>query len=91
VWKGGTASPTGDGRWGQADLGGNVQEWVLDSYAANYGVPCTDCAALSGGGLQMNRGGDFQDQDTGLYTSLRRWEPPIYRTYAMGVRCARVP
>ena len=42
----GTESPTGDGRWGQADLGGNVWEWTLDWLASPYTIPCMDCADL---------------------------------------------
>jgi formylglycine-generating enzyme len=38
----GSRSPKGDGRWGHADLGGNVEEWVLDHTTA-YTTPCVDC------------------------------------------------
>jgi sulfatase modifying factor 1 len=41
----GTAT-LGAGRWGQLDLAGNVNEWILDSYAS-YGEPCADCASLA--------------------------------------------
>ena len=44
----GSTSPGGDGVWGQADLGGNAYEWVLDGYAAQLPASCTDCANLSG-------------------------------------------
>src|SRR5439155_1159714 len=37
----GSESPNGDGKWGQADLGGNVYEWTLDSHASAYGNPCS--------------------------------------------------
>jgi formylglycine-generating enzyme required for sulfatase activity len=50
----GSESPLGDGRWGQADLAGNVAEWVLDSAMISrltniatplpYQIPCSDCA-----------------------------------------------
>ena len=32
----GSKSPTGDGKWGQADLAGGVWEWNLDWYASPY-------------------------------------------------------
>ena len=42
----GSRSPKGDGKWGQADLGGNVLEWTLD-YFFGYQVPCDNCADLN--------------------------------------------
>ena len=42
----GSKSPKGDGKWGQADLGGNVLEWTLD-YFFGYQVPCDNCADLN--------------------------------------------
>jgi formylglycine-generating enzyme required for sulfatase activity len=44
----GSYSPKGDGRWGQADLAGNLKEWVLDRRTDPYLNPCLDCAVLSG-------------------------------------------
>ncbi|HSO38796.1 MAG TPA: SUMF1/EgtB/PvdO family nonheme iron enzyme [Labilithrix sp.] len=35
--------PLGNGRWGQADLTGNVLEWTLDQAVVIEG-PCADCA-----------------------------------------------
>lgn len=48
------SAPTGNGKWGQADLVGNLQEWLQDapSYMTptskySYGpVPCNDCCYL---------------------------------------------
>jgi formylglycine-generating enzyme required for sulfatase activity len=45
-WTVGLASPKGDGKWGQADLAGDVAEWTLDWFAP-YARPCNDCAFLS--------------------------------------------
>ena len=42
----GSDSPPGDGKWGQAELAGNLWEWALDWYASPYGIPCNDCADL---------------------------------------------
>lgn len=41
--------PLGDGRWGQSDLAGNVEEWTLDSVmstASTFPTPCVDCTDL---------------------------------------------
>jgi formylglycine-generating enzyme required for sulfatase activity len=47
--------PKGNGKWGQADLAGSVEEWVLDVFAAwnnsanHYPLPCSDCVSLPSG------------------------------------------
>ncbi len=38
--------PMGNGRWGHADLGGNVFEWLLDRTFVPS--PCVDCASVAG-------------------------------------------
>jgi formylglycine-generating enzyme required for sulfatase activity len=48
----------GNGKWGQADLTGNVMEWVQDSLTDPYMIPCDNCAAL-GGSYRIYRGGSF--------------------------------
>jgi formylglycine-generating enzyme required for sulfatase activity len=41
-------SPLGNGKWGQADLVGNLREFLLDTPPVGFGDPgdCTDCATL---------------------------------------------
>jgi formylglycine-generating enzyme required for sulfatase activity len=63
----GSESPKGDGKYGQADLAGNVYQWNLDSYGA-YAVPCQDCTNL-GGSTRVIAGAAFS-------ISLRIWFPP---------------
>jgi formylglycine-generating enzyme required for sulfatase activity len=58
----GSKSPAGDGRWGQADLAGNVLEWMLDGndiepLGPYHDTSCTNCAYLSSGAWKVLRGG----------------------------------
>jgi formylglycine-generating enzyme len=79
--------PLGDGRWGHADLMGNVWEWTLD-WRAPYVNPCVDCAQLSILTLVIIRGGSFNSAgrlrvaDRGLLASRAPDDQ-------VGVRCAR--
>lgn len=87
----GSESPAGDGRWGQADLSGNVWEWTLDWYVVPYPSPCTDCAQRVAGSFRVNRGGSFLGDSNGLLSSDRNYGAPGDRTFTGGVRCARTP
>jgi formylglycine-generating enzyme required for sulfatase activity len=86
--------PMGDGRWGQSDLAGNVNEWTLD-VAGPYLTPCTDCArlAFTPTSKRMDRGGDFMADASHERTGWRDPvpNPPDTRESTSGVRCARAP
>jgi formylglycine-generating enzyme required for sulfatase activity/plastocyanin len=88
------SAPGGDGRWGQADLGGNIAEWSLDSFASPYSeTVCTNCARVAASDTTRAwRGGwwDFNDV-SGLYASKRWYADPAARSRGLGLRCARVP
>lgn len=89
----GAKSPTGDGAFGQADLGGNAMEWGLD-WSALLTVPCNDCANLtpgsSPGGDRILRGGSYQANATGMRgASSFNGLPPTFRDSDVGFRCAR--
>lgn len=86
----GSESPLGDGRWGQADLAGNVDEWNLDWYSQTLPSPCDDCANLSIGPNHLIRGGGF-GSPAGLLSSRARYLSPALRINYIGVRCARMP
>jgi formylglycine-generating enzyme required for sulfatase activity len=89
----GSESPTGDGKYGQADLAGNVWEWTLDSVQSPYTNPCTDCADLSAGTQRAVRGGGNLDSAEWQRTGMRTWalSMPAARNAVFGVRCARTP
>ncbi|WP_438032066.1 formylglycine-generating enzyme family protein [Sorangium sp. So ce204] len=83
----GSRSPKGDGRWGQADLAGNIWEWVLDSYV-DHPSECNDCAKLTNPSLRAIRGGGWFYDASGLLSYRRYDGTPWYRSH-VGVRCAR--
>jgi formylglycine-generating enzyme required for sulfatase activity len=87
----GSASPAGDGKFGQADLGGNVVEWTLDWYASPYSSPCNDCANLIAATGRVTRGAAWDYGPIELRTGLRFFEAPANRDTITGFRCARAP
>jgi formylglycine-generating enzyme required for sulfatase activity len=98
-FNGGVTAPVGTAalgatQWGQLDLAGNVDEWVLD-WDVTYGA-CTDCAftgssQVSSSWLRVHRGGNTLADTTALYPSTRGADDPAARGYTQGFRCARTP
>ncbi|WP_437630657.1 formylglycine-generating enzyme family protein [Sorangium sp. So ce854] len=86
----GSRSTRGDGRWGQADLAGNMWEWALDWYAA-YPNECNNCANMISASNRAIRGGSWHDAASVLLSSLRYGFDPSDRYSVLGARCARTP
>jgi formylglycine-generating enzyme required for sulfatase activity len=84
----GSRSPAGDGRWGHADLAGEVWEWNLD-WMQDYAEPCVDCAAVGDGTYRIARGGGFKTPANTLLAGARSWGTPSERDSFFGFRCAR--
>jgi formylglycine-generating enzyme required for sulfatase activity len=84
----GSRSPVGDGRWGQADLAGDVWEWNLD-WMQDYALPCVDCAAVGDGMFRIARGGGSKTPANTLLAGARSWGTPSERDSFFGFRCAR--
>jgi sulfatase modifying factor 1 len=87
----GRTSPEGNGRWGQADLAGNVREWILDVFAFSPMVPCIDCAQLAGGPQRGHRGGGFKDANPFMLVVSYTFGLPAAKEANLGFRCARTP
>src|SRR5690606_5847757 len=88
--------PAGNGRWGHADLIGNVFEWVLDSYeVAFYGDSAatgTDVAFLGTASSRVLRGNYWQTSSAVyLRSAYRGYDSPTNINVAIGARCARAP
>jgi formylglycine-generating enzyme len=86
----GSKSTKGDGIYHQADLGGNVWEWVLDWFA-DYPSSCIDCANLTPASERAARGGGYLYRAQDMASGFRDLNAPSYRSVDVGTRCARVP
>jgi len=86
----GSKSPKGDGKWGQADLAGNLWEWTLD-WHGSYQVPCSNCADLidQAADSRVIRGGRFFGNASQLLSSYRGSGVPGLHNNYVGSRCAR--
>lgn len=84
------SKPAGDGRWGQSDLAGNVDEWTLD-WDGPLSGPCVDCANLTPASSRVIRGGAFNSGEVQMRASSRGGALPDGRYPEFGVRCARSP
>ncbi len=88
------SAPGGTGKWGHADLAGNVWEWTLDILKRPYAdATCNDCAFLAGPATDMrtSRGGAFISPRVELYAGFRSEDFPDARFGYTGIRCARAP
>jgi formylglycine-generating enzyme required for sulfatase activity len=86
----GSRSPSGDGKFGHADLAGNLAEWTFD-WAGPYRNPCNDCADTAAEFGRAVRGGSFSDVAAQLLTSSLVSVPPDNRLATVGFRCAHAP
>lgn len=87
------STPLGDGRWGHAELAGNVREWTADGYANPYpSLPSLDGAVAQPHTSRAVRGGSFSGGDASyLLASTRDSADPASRMPSLGIRCARSP
>jgi formylglycine-generating enzyme required for sulfatase activity len=85
------ARAIGLGRFGQADLAGNVEEWLLD-WAAPLSTPCVDCALVNQPNIQsfyrLVAGGSFFDGADQMRGTLSTAALPSERRKTAGIRCA---
>lgn len=78
----------GNGRWGHADLAGNVWEWVFDANN-EYTPECDNCAATEGNGNRIVRGGSFYNISVYLLSGNRVDSSPSEHSQDFGFRCAK--
>ncbi|MDC0721493.1 formylglycine-generating enzyme family protein [Nannocystis bainbridge] len=83
------STPQGDGKWGHADLAGNVAEWVLD-FHGTLTPECRDCAILQDETFGREaRGGDFAHTEMEMTTTFRIGYAADSGQTFVGFRCAR--
>ncbi|XXT15800.1 formylglycine-generating enzyme family protein [Sorangium sp. So ce429] len=86
------SKPSGDGRWGHADLAGNVWELVMDWWSEELFTPCIDCVERADGerdAPRVHRGGSFRAPAADVRAANREPSGPTDRVNNIGARCAR--
>ncbi|HEY3497477.1 MAG TPA: SUMF1/EgtB/PvdO family nonheme iron enzyme [Polyangiaceae bacterium] len=83
----GSTSPAGDGRWGHADLAGNVFEWTLDTFSASYPDECVNCLSTTTTGERALRGGSYLNYSDGMAVAARWPVQAAVATSFTGFRC----
>jgi sulfatase modifying factor 1 len=89
------SKPMGNGRWGHADLAGNVFEWALDwmdTYPTSASINYADISSSTRD--RVIRGGDvtsWELQERAAYRLFYRPGEPGYSDVSVGLRCARIP
>ncbi|MDX2051674.1 MAG: SUMF1/EgtB/PvdO family nonheme iron enzyme [Polyangiaceae bacterium] len=85
--------PAGDGKFGQADLAGNIYEWTLDYYFPPYPATCDDCVVtttkVSGLAFRAIRGGSWFHHAQRLISATRYGDSGGGHGDYTGIRCAR--
>jgi len=92
------SKPLGVGKYGQMDLAGSVDEWLLDWYA-EYPASCDNCANLTMPEMlptlhntstnRVARGGDWIYAAAGLTAQYRFYDRSDGRYNSVGFRCSR--
>jgi len=81
--------PLGDGRFGHADIAGNLSEFMLDADGA-FTTPCIDCVSVKAGDyFHSLRGGSAGERAPFLRNAKRAFVAPQVRNSSVGARCAR--
>jgi len=85
--------PEHAGLYGQYDIVGGVNEFVLDSYDIHWyeadEAACQDCANLKPLESRVKRGSDWQGDGGKRRVAARHSDPPTVVIASNGVRCAR--
>lgn len=77
------------GRWGHADLAGNLVEWVRDAWSESYRpTRCVDCADLRDE-PRVVRGGAYAFDRLAAKSNARDLQEPVMHNNEGGFRCAR--
>jgi formylglycine-generating enzyme required for sulfatase activity len=83
------STPAGNGKWGHADLAGNVYEWTLDWYGTYPVSASTDYANISIGSERVLRGDFWASFLAYLRAAYRGYQKPDSHDNGIGARCAR--
>lgn len=78
----------GVGRWGHAELGGNVAEWGADRSGLKP-YPCLDCLEMTQSDTVRVWGGDFMSRSHRIRATASEYYEPETRSPRVGFRCAR--